>query len=372
MVMESRVPTNIPDISQPHKKNILGWLILALFLVIFGVSVFLFIIKMMEEKDLFADLSGRVYLTLAPEGTREADLYYFDLETRSMNKVIEDGFTKYTSRFSPSGDTIAYMAAVLDKKAPLRPERKGRESFPFRGTLQLYVRDMNTGDVKQLTNDVVSEEHLAGKRLPRWSPDGKQIAFSAQRLKAKQYNLVSPLEPNSWDVFIADLDGNIEHAYSGLYSFWSPDGDKLLYLRNDGLYVYNIEDKDSAKVHPVVGGEASAGMKLDVSGNGTYLAWGHSASRPIKGLRLYFIVSWEPFFLQQIKRIDTNNTLVMWPVFSPDNHYFVTQEVELLNEEPRELSNLRLMVYDLETFSNTKLSSLEEYNFDVSYITDWR
>jgi len=358
----------------PDRVRVAVWIFSGVFVsVVLALVIFYMVLPKDSDikEDPFANLSGRVYLTLALKDDRAADLYYFDLEKRQLDKFIEDEYTKYTNRFSPSGDKVAYTAAVLDLEAPLRPERKGRDTFPFRGTLELYVRDVSTGETKKLTDDDVKKEHLDGKRLPRWSPDEKHIAFSAQRLDAFQYDLISILDPNSWDVFISDLDGNVEHAYSGSYSFWSPDGNKLLYLQGDGLYLYNIGDKSSEKVEHIGGLGASTGMKLDVSRDGTLLAWGRSGARPNRNLRLFKIFSWEPFLMEEIWKLDTSNTLAMWPVFSPDNRYLVTEEAEF-NENTETVSNLRLMIYDLETHDSMELMSLEDYNFDVSYITDWR
>jgi len=108
----------------------------------------------------------------------------------------------------------------------------------------LFLFDLATEKLTRITNDSFSESH------PRWSPDGKAIAYDAERITGKgtpRYGLFANL---SSDVFIYRVDtGNTLQVTAEDYNctkpFWTENCDKLLYLSSK-TGVVNLEILDLA------------------------------------------------------------------------------------------------------------------------------
>src|SRR5262249_42640492 len=99
----------------------------------------------------------------------------------------------------------------------------------------IYERD---GGVRQFTYSAKSES------TPRWSPDGKQLAFLSNR------------EEDQQQVFVIPADGgearSLTKGKRGVRSFaWSPDGKQIAYLAPDAKTEEEEKkdkDKDDARV----------------------------------------------------------------------------------------------------------------------------
>ncbi len=120
---------------------------------------------------------------------------------------------------------------------------------------RLYVFDIETKKAEALTPDKLEAA------APRWSPDGKSIAFLGEEIKsgkdADRYN--------TWNVYLIEAHAGatprmLTH-YDGLHASasrnrldWSPDGKLLAYLQSSAakLEAYNM---NRLAVVPVSGGE---------------------------------------------------------------------------------------------------------------------
>ena len=73
--------------------------------------------------------------------------------------------------------------------------------------------------------------------VPRWSPDGRQIAFS-------------PVRSYDGGVFVISADGSAERRLtnSGSWPVWSPDGKQIVYL------TVGPDGNEQARVIPPAGG----------------------------------------------------------------------------------------------------------------------
>jgi Tol biopolymer transport system component len=108
--------------------------------------------------------------------------------------------------------------------------------------MELYTMDANGARVTRVTNDGFAEES------PAWTPDGKQIVFSANA-NDPDPNCLYP--PCNWDIFIMRADGtHVRQLTFGpdgeLFPQVSPDGRKILFTRFVGLgdsaiYIMNID-----------------------------------------------------------------------------------------------------------------------------------
>jgi Tol biopolymer transport system component len=121
--------------------------------------------------------------------------------------VLQDGAANYHAVPSPDGEWFAYDSNRA-------------------GTRAVYIVRRNGHDRRK-----VSGEGYAA--VPRWSPDGRRLAF----LKAE------PQRPRVWNVWMADLDtGSLtrvsRHRVGQAWgASWFPDGNRLAYSVEDRLIV---------------------------------------------------------------------------------------------------------------------------------------
>lgn len=280
-------------------------------------------------------LSGKIYLTLKPDQPNTfTQIYSFDLSSKKLEKLENDGFVIITNSFLPGNQVQAFAV------------------FNFGEPMQIYTGNADMTYKKKITR---SQTQL--KRLPAWSPDGQYIAFAA-----KDSNEGDLLVPDNWKVYITDLEGNERLISPGSHPMFSPDGKEILALRNDGLYLFDVADKISGKrVLPIVNGSAFLSMKLSLSKDKKMLAWTDIGKSRVY---LYKIDSWDKFSINRVKEISVN---AFWPVFSPDGKHLALQEIDKVGT-----TNPRLIAYNLETLEKEKLIDLSEYLQEGMFVTDWQ
>jgi len=126
-------------------------------------------------------------------------------------------------QFSPDGSRLAFVVTE-----PAKGERRARH---------IWLYEKRSGAVRQLTYSAKSES------LPRWSPDGKQLAFLSDRDEQQQ-------------IYAMRTDGGEASALTkgkrGVSSFaWSPDGKQIAFLAPDAkteAEEKKEKDKDDAHV----------------------------------------------------------------------------------------------------------------------------
>jgi dipeptidyl aminopeptidase/acylaminoacyl peptidase len=108
-------------------------------------------------------------------------------------------------RFSPAGDRIAVVV---------------RDPFTARfATRHIWVYDVAGGEMRQWTSSAKSDQS------PRWSPDGKMLAFLSDREENDQI----------WLMPVAGGEAvKLTGGKSAVQSFaWSPDGSRIAYIARD-------------------------------------------------------------------------------------------------------------------------------------------
>jgi dipeptidyl aminopeptidase/acylaminoacyl peptidase len=143
---------------------------------------------MKHLKKLIWPLAALVVLSFVAVGQAKRPMAFDDLI--SMKRVAD-------AQVSPDGKWVAYVVNVIDKQAN-------------RGTRSIWVVPTAGGEAKQLIASAGNND------TPRWSRDGKWMAFLSTREGAPQ-------------IFVAGTDGSgarkITNVPEGVSDFvWSPDG----------------------------------------------------------------------------------------------------------------------------------------------------
>jgi Tol biopolymer transport system component len=183
----------------------------------------------------------------SPQSDKFAFIVYADgnneiaiLDTRSTNverriKLPGIGSVSHVS-WSPDGRTLAFSGQAG-------------------GISDLYLLDLASGKVKQLTNDKYADIQ------PTWSPDGKEIAFSTDRGPQTDFQTLkySPLQLATYDlatqkITVFPIFPNGKH----INPQFSPDGRDLFFISDqDGIadiYRLNIATGKAFRVTHVATG----------------------------------------------------------------------------------------------------------------------
>ena len=127
----------------------------------------------LEGSFQFEDLVAIYSPTWSPEGTRLAfssidrggftDLYIYDLQTRSLEKLTNDTYDERDPAWSPDGRRIAFSS--------------DRTATGEHGSYNLFLFDLADRTIRYAT---LGEHHDFS---PQWSPDGRYLLFTSARLE---------------------------------------------------------------------------------------------------------------------------------------------------------------------------------------------
>ena len=151
------------------------------------------------------------------------EIYVMDADgsnqQRLTNNLTEDEYPSW----SPDGKRIAFSA-----------RRPGHVENKFGITDEIYVMDANGGNEQRLTDNRNNDWH------PVWSPDGKRIAFMADR----KGDLVK------FDIYVMDADGGNPQNLTNNRGWdsspsWSPDSERIAFMStrdgNSDIYVMDAD-----------------------------------------------------------------------------------------------------------------------------------
>jgi TolB protein len=154
---------------------------------------------------------------------------------------------------------------VFPQEARFSPDGKQIvfSAITGKGTRNLHIMDLETNEVRQL----VKRPELTSQ--PSWSPDGKHIAYTSKRLAQDTERDLSTFDWNYFDleyyIYIASVeDGSfrrLENVVGGVPA-WSPDGKWLAFQGAKG-------STSEIYITPVQGGE----IIQVTNGSGSYPCW---------------------------------------------------------------------------------------------------
>ena len=139
--------------------------------------------------------------------------------------------TNSSPTFSPDMDESFKIPSPVPTYTPAPSELSGLVVFEGYGEFpspEIFLADLETRQIQQLTYNLSASS-------PKWSPDGKKIAFVSD-------------EKGDLDIYIMYKDGTGQKRLTNHSGFdalvdWSPDGRKLAFVSNrDGeLHVYTVD-----------------------------------------------------------------------------------------------------------------------------------
>lgn len=126
------------------------------------------------------------------------------------------------------------------------------------GRSDLWLVDTGTGEFRRLTDDTWDE------REPSWSPDGRRLAFSSDRVAPVVLRPEAPGEGyGRYGLYELELetgrvDSLLDTAGDDHNPVWSPDGRKLAFLTDRGgamnLHLLDMADRSVTQLTDVLGG----------------------------------------------------------------------------------------------------------------------
>ncbi len=296
-------------------------------------------------------LEGEIYLTLSPYTYEDMDegffvkpnLYLFDLATQKLAPVpfVEDSYYhNYMASFSPDLSKMVFVKSYREDKNKVMIWNESQEHLR---ALTLFLDFL--------------------PRNPKFSPDGREVTYWGSN---------DLTNPEGSSVYISSLDGEQEEITNGAYPIFSPRGNSLIFLKNDGLYTIDLKTREESLAVDLkdevlfpdldLTGLGWYSFRFNVSPDGRFLVITNTLGR---SNRILEITSWRTFEYELYLEPDFSQPI--WPVFSPNGNYLALEEYRF----DEDFETLRLSIYDLETFEIVGGTSLDDYELDYVWVTDW-
>ena len=158
---------------------------------------------------------------------RYFDIYVMAADGDNLQRLTSDPRDDRHPSWSPDGKRIVFGA-----------RRDGHFETKFAITYEIYVMDADGGNLQRLT------ENRKNDWFPSWSPDGKRIAFAADR-KGDLVNIA---------IYVMDADGGnlqrlTENRKNDRFPSWSPDGKRIAFTSDrDGNWEIYVMDADGGNL----------------------------------------------------------------------------------------------------------------------------
>lgn len=219
----------------------------------------------------------------------------------------------------PEGEPIQVSRGLTSRNTPYNWVKEGKIGISMDiGRSNIFIKDLETGKETQLTNILVYERH------PRWSPDGRQIAFTSYSDGSDL--LTIPTEGGESRKLTINVPNPNENRYVQRPS-WLPDGKELIFggffgHRNQGIWKVPVEGGVPQKLE--FGFDMWVG-NCDVSPDGTLIAFDYNGSKegnPIEGARIFeqdiYVIPFKGGVPQRITKIEKSGLSFRFPRWSPD------------------------------------------------------
>lgn len=242
-----------------------------------------------ESKILFLSDVNSIY-----RYSFSANYHLYDRVTKKLEPLDEDHQPQTLAEYSPNGNYVSYI---------------------FKNNL--YVKELKTGEIRQLTSDGkqnevingtsdwVYEEEFALLKAYDWSPDSRFISFlkfNEREVKGFSMTFFNTLYPDNYDfkypkageenskvtLHVASIDATeTQEVFLGQYEYlprmeWSPSENKLIVQsmnRHQSSLKYHLVELNSGKWNQKMIFEERSETYVDVDDNLIFLKDGNSLLR---------------------------------------------------------------------------------------------
>jgi len=147
------------------------------------------------------------------------EFWMIEVETKKAKRVFEGDYGIGSFEVSPDGKQIVYTTNYTGK------EDDGAK-------FDIWVLSLEDGKARQLTR------RPGGERLPRWSPDGRTVAFLAPQIPEVSYSQTDlftiSTEGGEPQLIAKDFDRSID------WFKWNPDGKSIYGIAALGPYSHIV------------------------------------------------------------------------------------------------------------------------------------
>jgi hypothetical protein len=300
--------------------------------------------------------SGRLFLSVTPEGSNRAYPYTFNLQTGEILRGDRDNMQlSLQHSISPNNQWIAFLgiSATAFEVAPTgAPER----------SLQVFVYPYNP--LTPLPEigaalDASTKNTLRNKRTVSVWNDGRTLYAALP----DDGEAPTGRPVNDWEVHVTHLNGWNAKVTDGIYPKWVSDTEFVV-LKEDGIYRYNLVTDESVRIIGFPDGFAArANMKMALSPRTDFIAWSMPDESLVTAARLVYnergaLVSADP--------VGTIETIAFWPIFSEDGRVLALQEL-------MEDGSGKVAFYESATLEKIDYEiALPDFVQTELFVTDWR
>lgn len=269
----------------------------------------------------------------------------------------------YQHSYSPNGNYITFSGIVDFDTATTTP---AITSLPY----EIYQTEVpQTDDIDAVVRVLQEAEPITSdaettKQYPRVSDAGGVVYMAREPGTPEELYVESPAE--TWAIYYAQSGTSSEMLTNGAYPVWV-DESRFIFLKNDGIYLYDLSDGVEKNVWSSGGSMVTALGFLDVSPDGTHVAWADASGAT---LHMFDVVEANDniFLEEQVAIVD----LVRTAVFSHDGKYLAVQATGI-NSESGEPELTTVQFYDATTLTQvTDPLVFDTLDPGLTFLTDWQ